>query len=48
MKKEGRPYIDISKTHNQRKEEEFAQALEETLPGPADANAPEPLSLIHI
>ena len=37
----GRPHIDISKTHDQRKVEEFAQALEETLPGPADANAPE-------
>ena len=39
-KKVGRPHIDISKTRNQRKVEEFAQALEETLPGPADANAP--------
>ena len=33
--------IDISKTRDQRKVEEFAQALEETVPGPADANAPE-------
>ena len=46
MKKEivphekGRPCIDISKTRNQRKVEDFAQALEETLPGPADENAP--------
>ena len=41
MKKEGRPHIDINKTRDQRKVEEFAQALEETLPGPADANTPE-------
>ena len=41
MKKEGRPHIDISKTRDQRKVEEFAQALEETLPGLAEANAPE-------
>ena len=40
-KKEGIPHIDISKTCNQRKVEEFAQTLEETLPGPVDANAPE-------
>ena len=32
---------NISKTHDQRKVKEFAQALKETLPGPADANAPE-------
>ena len=41
MKKEGRPHINISKTRDPRKVDEFAQALEETLPGPADANAPE-------
>ena len=41
MKKYERSRIDISKTRNQRKVEEFAQALEETLPGLADANAPE-------
>uniref|UniRef100_A0ABM5FF36 Uncharacterized protein n=1 Tax=Pogona vitticeps TaxID=103695 RepID=A0ABM5FF36_9SAUR len=41
MKKEGRPRIDINKTHDQRKVKEFAQALEETLPGPANVNAPE-------
>ena len=41
MKKEGRPRIDISKTRDQRKVEEFAQALEETFPGLADANAHE-------
>uniref|UniRef100_A0ABM5FP43 Craniofacial development protein 2-like n=1 Tax=Pogona vitticeps TaxID=103695 RepID=A0ABM5FP43_9SAUR len=40
-KKEGRPRIDISKTRNQRKVKEFAQALEETLPGPANVNASE-------
>ncbi|XP_066482784.1 DBIRD complex subunit ZNF326 isoform X2 [Tiliqua scincoides] len=37
--KEGRPHIDTSKTRDQGKVEEFAQALEESLPGPADANA---------
>ena len=36
-KKEGRPRIDINKIHNQRKVEEFAQALQETLPSLADA-----------
>ena len=41
MKTEGSPRIDISKTCDQKKVEEFAQALEETLPGPAEANAPE-------
>ena len=41
MKNEGRPHIDISRTHDQRKVEEFAQGLEETLPGLADANASE-------
>ena len=41
MTKEKRPHIDISKTHDQRKVEEFAQALEEILPGSEDANVPE-------
>ena len=40
-KKEGRPRIDINQICNQRKVEEFAQALQATLPGPAGANAPE-------
>ena len=40
-KKEGRPNIDISKTCDQIKLEEFAQVFEETLPVLADANVPE-------
>ena len=40
-KKEGKPHIHISKTRDQRKVQEFAHALEETLPGLADGNAPE-------
>ena len=38
-RKEGRPRIDISKTRDQRKVEEFAQVLEDSLPGPPTANA---------
>ena len=38
-RKEGRPRIDISKTRDHRKVEEFAQVLEDSLPGPPTANA---------
>ena len=38
-RKEGRPRIDISKTRDQRKVEEFAQVLEDSFPGPPTANA---------
>lgn len=38
-KKVGRPRIDTSKTCQQGKVEEFARALEESFPGPCDANA---------
>ena len=38
-RKERRPRIDIRKTHDQRKVEEFAQVLEDSLPGPPTANA---------
>ncbi|XP_072854784.2 uncharacterized protein LOC110072917 [Pogona vitticeps] len=38
MKKEGRPLIDISKIHDQRKLEKFAHMLEENLPGLVEAN----------
>ena len=38
-KKKGRPRIDTSKTREQGKVEEFARALEESFPGPPDANA---------
>ena len=38
-RKEGRPPIDISKTRDQRKVEEFVQVLEDSLPGPPTANA---------
>ena len=38
-RKEGRPRIDISKTRDERKVEEFAQVLEDSLPGPPTANA---------
>ena len=38
-RKEGRHRIDISKTRDQRKVEEFAQVLEDSLPGPPTANA---------
>src|SRR6201996_3765554 len=39
IKKEGRPRIDISKTHNQDKVKEFAQSLQSILPGPLNGNA---------
>lgn len=39
MKKEGRPRIDTSKTHDQGKVEGFARALNESLPSPGDTNA---------
>ena len=38
-RKEGRPRINISKTRDHRKVEEFAQVLEDSLPGPSTANA---------
>ena len=38
-RKEGRPHIDINKTRDQRKVEEFAQVLEDSFPGPPTANA---------
>ena len=38
-RKEGRASIDTSKTCNQRKVEEFARVLEDSLPGPPTANA---------
>ena len=38
-RKEGRPRIDISKTRDHRKVEEFAQVLEDPLPRPPTANA---------
>eukprot|EP00745_Piridium_sociabile_P043277 TRINITY_DN8831_c0_g1_i1.p1 TRINITY_DN8831_c0_g1~~TRINITY_DN8831_c0_g1_i1.p1 ORF type:complete len:1016 (+),score=240.62 TRINITY_DN8831_c0_g1_i1:1061-4108(+) len=41
LKKEGRPRIDTSKTHIQDKVEEFACALEKSLPGPPNTNAVE-------
>ena len=37
-RKEDRPRIDTSKTHDQRKVEEFARVLEDSLPGPPTAN----------
>ncbi|XP_076449088.1 uncharacterized protein LOC143285578 [Babylonia areolata] len=38
-RKEGRPRIDTSKTCDQRKVEEFARVLEDSLSGPPTANA---------
>ena len=40
-RKEGRPRIDTSKTHDQRKVEEFARVLGDSLPGPPTANIQE-------
>ena len=38
-KEEGRPRIDNSRLREQTKVEGFASALEESFPGPPDANA---------